>query len=439
MQVEMYDKFDFLRNRFVIIALFAGLFFACSSQSDNQQPNIVFIMADDVGTEVLGCYDGSSYDTPNLDQLAKTGLKFTNCYSTPKCSPSRVKIMTGRYQFRTTDKWGHIPSNEITFGHVLKSAGYATALAGKWQMILLGEDPDHIRKMGFEENCVFGWHEGPRYHDPYIWQNGQLLQNTKGLYGPDIYCDFLIDFIRKNKDKPFLAYYPMTTAHDISDDLPSPPPTAPNGRYQSYKELIAVMDQQIGRLVSTLDELGLREKTLILFTTDNGTPKKFITRFVDGKYIEEPVYSKKGNEMVLGGKGELTDAGTHVPLIANWTGTTQSGAICDDLIDFGDFMPTLAEIAKSELPRDIIIDGKSFAPQIKGHSGKPRDWIFNQYEGDAWVRTKQWKLYRSGNLFDMYSDPLEQNPLPHESGRAQADSVRKLLQVVFEELYQMKD
>jgi arylsulfatase A len=102
-------------------------------------------------------------------------------------------------------------------------------------------------------------------------------------------------------------------------------------------------------------------------------------------------------------------------------------------------MPTLAEIAKSELPRDIIIDGKSFAPQIKGQSGKPRDWIFNQYEGDAWVRTKQWKLYRSGNLFDMYSDPLEQNPLPHESGRAQADSVRKLLQVVFEELYQMKD
>jgi arylsulfatase A-like enzyme len=199
---------------FVIIILFSS----CTTDSEDRKPNIVLIMADDVGTEVLGCYGGTSYQTPNLDNLAKTGLKFTNCFSTPKCSPSRVKIMTGRYQFRTTEQWGHIPPNEITFGHVLQSAGYATALAGKWQMILLGEDPDHIRKMGFEENSVFGWHEGPRYHDPYIWQNGQILQNTKGRYGPDIYCDFLIKFIRKNKDRPFLAYYPMTTAHDISDD-----------------------------------------------------------------------------------------------------------------------------------------------------------------------------------------------------------------------------
>jgi arylsulfatase A-like enzyme len=422
----MYKKNDSLKIQFLLITLIVGSFSACSTKDGNQPPNIVLIMADDVGTEVLGCYGGSSYDTPNLDHLAKTGVKFTNCYSTPKCSPSRVKIMTGRYQFRTTEKWGHIPPDEITFGHVLKSSGYATALAGKWQMILLGENPDHIRKMGFDENCVFGWHEGPRYHDPYIWQNGKILQNTKGKYGPDIYCDFLIKFIQKNKDKPFLVYYPMTTAHDISDDLTSPPPTAPDGKYQSYKDLIEEMDRQIGRLISAIDNLGLREKTLILFTTDNGTPKKFITRFSDGKYLEEPVYSEINGEMVLGGKGDLTDAGTHVPLIANWTGTTQSGTICEDLIDFSDFMPTLAELAQAKRPGGVIIDGKSFAPQILGQSGEPRDWIFNQYEGDAWLRTKKWKLYRSGHLFDMYSDPLEQNPLPQESGSTQAGSMRDL-------------
>jgi arylsulfatase A-like enzyme len=417
---------------FVIIILFSS----CTTDSEDRKPNIVLIMADDVGTEVLGCYGGTSYQTPNLDNLAKTGLKFTNCFSTPKCSPSRVKIMTGRYQFRTTEQWGHIPPNEITFGHVLQSAGYATALAGKWQMILLGEDPDHIRKMGFEENSVFGWHEGPRYHDPYIWQNGQILQNTKGRYGPDIYCDFLIKFTRKNQDRSFLAYYPMTTAHDISDDLDTPPPTAPNGTYQSYKELIEVMDHQIGRLVSALDELGLRENTLILFTTDNGTPSKFISKFDNGKYIEEPVYSMRGNEKIIGGKGKMTDAGTHVPLIVNWSGITHPGTVCEDLIDFSDFMPTLAELAHAELPGNVVIDGKSFAPQIFGQTGEAREWIFNQYEGDAWVRTKQWKLYRSGNLFDIYADPLEQNPIQSGSSNEQTESVKELLQAVFEELYQ---
>jgi arylsulfatase A-like enzyme len=346
--------------------------------------------------------------------------------------------MTGRYQFRTTDKWGYIPPDEVTFGHILKSAGYTTALAGKWQMILLGEDPDHIRKMGFEQNCVFGWHEGPRYHDPYIWQNGKLLQDTKGLYGPDIYCEFLIDFIRENKEKPFLAYYPMTIAHEISNDLNSPPPTGPDGKYQSYKELIEEMDKQVGRLVRTLDQLDLREKTLILFTTDNGTPKQFITRFDNGEYIKEPIVSKKGSEIVIGGKSELTDAGTHVPLIANWSGTSPTGKICEDLIDFSDFMPTLAELCCAELPTAVNIDGRSFAPQIRGKKGNPRDWIFNQFEGDAWVRTKQWKLYRSGKLFDMLSDPLEKNPLPSGSGVAQIDSVRNSLQVVFEDLFQMK-
>jgi arylsulfatase A len=430
---------NFMREIGMLTCLLAGLLLSCNTSNVHQRPNILLIMADDVGTEVLGCYGGTSYNTPNLDRLAETGLKFTNCYSTPKCAPSRVKIMTGRYQFRTTEKWGHIPPNENTFGHVLQSAGYATAIAGKWQMILLGKDPSHVQKMGFEQSCVFGWHEGPRYHDPYIWQNGKLQLNTAGLYGPDVYCDFLIDFIRKNRDKSFLAYYPMTTAHDISNDLTSPPPTAPNGRYQTYKELIDVMDYQIGRLIAVLDELDIREKTIILFTTDNGTPKSFITRFENGHYIKEPIISKRGNETVIGGKGELTDAGTHVPLIVNWKGTTPPGKICDDLIDFSDFMPTLAEFAQAKLPENVVIDGKSFAPQMQGKKGNPREWIFNQFEGDAWVRTKEWKLYRSGNLFDMESDPLEQSPLQPGSGSTQVDSIRGSLQAVFEQLYKSQN
>ena len=429
-------RFKFL---FIVKILIAGFLISCNVRETQQKPNIVLIMADDIGTEILGCYGGTSYNTPNIDQLAETGIRFTNCYSAPKCSPSRVKIMTGRYLFRTTEKWGYIPPDEITFGHVLKSAGYTTALAGKWQMILLGGDPDHIQKMGFEQSCVFGWHEGPRYHDPYIWQNGHILQDTKGRYGPDIYCDFLIDFITKNKDKPFLAYYPMALAHDISNDLATPPSPAPNGRYQSYKVLIEHMDKLVGRVVTTLEKLGLREKTLVLFTTDNGTPRKFISKFENGEYIDEPIISMKGEKTVIGGKGELTDAGTHVPLIANWPGITPSGTICDDLIDFSDFMSTLAELGLAELPKGVAIDGRSFAPQLRGEPGNPRDWAYTQWEGDAWVRTKHWKLYRSGNLFDMKNDPLEQTPIQIESETEESASIKQSLQAVFKKLSETQE
>ena len=398
----------------------------CAKKND-RPPNIVLIMADDVGYEILGCNGGTSYETPNIDKLAETGVRFTHCYSTPKCAPSRVTLMTGRYLFRTTEKWGHIPPDEKTFGHMLQSAGYATALAGKWQMALLKNDPLHIRKMGFQENCVFGWHEGPRYHNPLIWQNGAIRQDVEDRYGPDVYCDFLIDFMSANKDRPFLAYYPMAVAHDISNDFQPPPPPGPDDRYQSYKELIENMDRLVGRIVAALEQLGLRDNTLILFTADNGTPKNFITALENRKYIRTPIISKMGDKIVIGGKGELTDAGTHVPMIANWSGVTPEGTTCDDLIDFTDFMPTLAELTGAELPPGVIIDGKSYFPQIKGQPGNPREWAYNQYEGNAWIRTKRWKLYKNGDLFDMENDPLEKAPIKPGSDTEVSAAARKLL------------
>lgn len=333
---------------------------------------------------------------------------------------------------------GYIPPNEKTFGHVLKSAGYQTGLAGKWQMTLLKNDPNHIQKMGFDNSCVFGWHEGPRYHKPYIWQNGKIRNDVDNRYGPDVYSEFLIDFITKNKNQPFLAYYPMTLAHEISNDLEIPPPTSPNGKYQSYKELVEYMDVLVGRLVKTLEELGIREKTLILFTTDNGTPKKFITEFEDGQYIKEPILSYMGDKISIGGKSELTDAGTHVPLIANWPGTTPSGLVLDDLIDFSDFLPTLAELSNANIPARVIIDGQSFAKQIKGKKGQPREWVYTQWEGEAWLRTKLWKLYRNGLLYNMQNDPNEKFPITSDNDSEDSRTVRKRLEAVFENLYHTK-
>jgi arylsulfatase A len=330
--------------------------------------------------------------------------------------------MTGRYAFRTTREWGYIPPSEITFGHMLDSAGYDVALSGKWQMALLKDDPEHVGKMGFAESSVFGWHEGPRYHKPYIYQNGKVLEGVENQYGPDIFCEFLCNFIRNNSDGPFFAYYPMALAHEISNDLETPPPTGPNGRYQTYQELVAYADVLVGRIVETLDELDIRKNTLILFTGDNGTPRSFITAYKDGEYLEEPIYSMMGDSVIAGGKNLLTDAGTHVPLIANWPGVTPAGSICDRLLDFSDFFPTLAELSRAELP-DVVLDGISFADQIRGEPGTSRDWIYQEHEGHAWVRNHRWKLYRDGRLVDVPSDPLELHPfLPGE----EADSLAKI-------------
>jgi arylsulfatase A len=436
---NIFDRRDFLKLVGLSTASFAvpgcaGLSDPLAAKASKKKPNIVFIMADDIGQPVLGCYGGTSYSTPNLDKLAATGIRFNHCYSSPVCAPSRVKIMTGRYGFRNYKEWGHIPPEEITFGHVLKDAGYATALAGKWQMVLQKKDPHHVTKMGFEQNCVFGWHEGPRYHGPLIYENGKLRQEPEDKYGPDIFCQVIIDFIKRNKDRPFLAYYSTTLAHEISNDLKVSPPTGPLGRYQTYKELVEYMDKLIGRIVSTLDELNLRENTLVLFTTDNGTPPKFITKAVNGKYIKEPIISKVGDKTVIGGKGKLTDAGTRVPLIADWPGTTPAGKVSDDLIDFSDFMPTFADLAGTTPPKDRAIDGISFAPQLMGKRGNPREWAYCQWEGKAWVRTKRWKLYRDGRLYDMQKDALEESAVLFPTDTTETSAVRKKLQDVLDSL-----
>ncbi len=434
---KILDRRDFLKAVGLgTVSLAVPVCVGVAGARPKKRPNIVFILADDIGQPVLGCYGGTSYQTPNLDKLAATGTRFNHCYSSPVCAPSRVKIMTGRYGFRNYKKWGHIPAEEITFGHVLRDAGYATALAGKWQMVLQKTDPDHVTKMGFEQNAVFGWHEGPRYHGPLIYENGKLRQEPEDKYGPDIFCQFIIDFIKRNKDKPFLAYYCTTLAHEISNDLKVPPPVGANGRYQTYKELVEYMDKLIGRIVSTLDELGLRQNTLILFTGDNGTPPEFISKAVDGKYISEPIVSKMGEKTVIGGKGKLTDAGTKVPLIANWPGTTPAGKVSDDLIDFSDFMPTFAELAGTAPPKDRVIDGVSFASQLMGKRGNPREWAYCQSGEKAWVRMQRWKLYRDGRLYDVQNDPLEKSPILPENDGAESSAVRKKLEAVFDGLKQ---
>ena len=281
-------------------ALWPGLRLTRAEDAEPPRPNIVFIMADDLGAKELGCYGNQEHRTPNIDQLARTGTRFQTCWATPICSPSRVLVMTGRYGFRTG--WNNliglpgaprpdnpkfdIGANEVTFADVLKSKGYATALAGKWQ--LPGRVPTLIHDCGFDEYLTFGYkrylpegvkHTGrwevkgilpARFWHPCILRNGEYVPTQSSDYGPNLYTDFLIDFIRRHRDQPFLAYYPMCLTHKPWEPTPSldrPGEKTPGG----LKHNVEYLDHLVGRIVEALDRFGLRKNTIVIFTGDNGT------------------------------------------------------------------------------------------------------------------------------------------------------------------------
>lgn len=405
-----------------------------SGSLQSEQPNILFILADDVGREVLGCYGGQTYETPHLDALAADGMRFTHAYSMPVCHPTRVCLLSGKYPARLGNpKWGSYPKGEEkkTFASVLKQAGYATAVAGKWQLSLMRKDLEQPRRMGFDEWSVFGWHEGPRFHDPMIYQNGKVRTDTRGKYGPDLYVEFLIDFMKRKRDKPFLAYFSMALAHDVTDDIGKPVPYGPNNRWLSYSEMAEDMDHQIGKLVAALDRLKLRKKTLILYTTDNGTAGASYLRVgKNGKFERPKVFSYFQGRMVQGGKGKLTDLGTRVPLIANWSGRIKRNQVIDDLVDFSDILPTFTELGSARLPAGKL-DGISFAGRLLRNEPSARKWAYSESSrgGAQFLRTRTHKLYRNGKLFDMVADPDEKQPLS-----ADANSVGGQLQAALNDL-----
>ncbi len=389
------------------------------------QPNIILIMADDVGCEPIGAYGGERWKTPHIDALAKGGMKLDYCFSMPVCHPTRICLMTGKYPFRLNSGWGSFPKVEEknTVAQVLKKAGYATAIAGKWQLCLMKKDTEQPARMGFDEWSVFGWHEGARFHEPMIYEDGRLRTDTKGKYGPELYVDFLSEFMEKSAEakKPFFAYYSMALAHDVTDDIPKQVPYVPGkDRWMNYGEMVESMDDMIGKLVAKIDQLGLRKSTIILFTGDNGTAKRSKLRHIEGrKYEYEEVYSIRNGQRVPGGKGTLLDIGTNVPLIANWPGYIKAGSQDDALVDFSDWLPTLAELGATKV--GYKIDGISFAPKLFGLSGskwKVRSFAFSESKSgkEAWVRTQRYKLYNNGQLYDVAKDAMEKNPIKNAAG-----------------------
>ena len=400
-------------------------------------PNIVLIMADDLGYECLGANGGTSYQTPNLDRLAAAGMRFRNCHSQPLCTPSRVKLMTGRYNKRNYEQFGVLPTGERTFSQVLRKAGYKTCIVGKWQLGGGLKAPHHF---GFDEYCLWQVDRRPeRYPNPGLEVNGKRIDFTQGEYGPDVVSDFACRFIEANKSQPFLVYYPMILTHcpfcptpgTADYDLRDKGSPTYKGEARYFGDMVAHMDQIVGKLEQQLVASGVRNNTLILFTGDNGTDK--------------PVVSKMGDRVVVGGKGKMDDTGTRVPLIANWPDHIQSGTVSERLVDFSDFFPTLCQAAAVPVSPEWHLDGHSLLGELKGQPGTERDWIYVWYSrsggatGREWARDQRFKLYGDGKMFDLEKDVSEKqsirrrqgldddSPLPNQDAQAAFEKLRVVL------------
>ena len=415
-------------------AVLAALAATAAATAADRKPNIVLILADDFGYECVRCNGGTSYQTPNLDALAASGVRFTHNYATPLCTPSRTQLMTGRYNFRNYVKFGEFDFKERTFAHVLKDAGYATCIAGKWQLAG-GLKAPHTA--GFDDYCLWQFDpdtKGSRYASPKIFRNGEQMTGLDGKYGPDVFCDHLCAFASKHKDQPFLLYWPEVLTHAPYEPTPDSdrPKAKAKGKearkgpeaVKNFPDMVAYLDKVVGRLVAHLKKEGLWDNTLLVFTGDNGTGKG--------------VYSVLNGKTVGGDKGNTTTLGTHTPLIVHWPGKAKAGRVCDDLVDFTDVLPTLAEAAGAELPKGVTLDGRSFLPQVRGEVGNPRDSIFCHYEprhGNnnrkvRYAQDKRWKLYQDGKLYDLAADLDEARPVTAESPEAKA--ARAKLQAVLD-------
>ncbi len=411
-----------------LVPLLAGLLLALAPlAAAPANPNVILILADDLGYECLGAYGGTSYRTPHLDRLAAGGVRFDRCYAQPLCTPTRVQLMTGIYNVRNYINFGNMDPEAETFAHHFKRAGYATGIAGKWQ---LGHDLGLPKKFGFDENCLWQHtRRPPRYANPGLEYDGVERDFTHGEYGPDLVQEWALDFIRRKKDGPFFLYYPMMLVHDPFQPTPESAEWDPkaigeqvNRNVKHFAAMVEHMDRHVGEVVAQLEKLGLRENTLILFLGDNGT----------GVAVE----SRLGDRVIKGGKGLSIDTGMHVPLIGNWPGKFPAGRVCADLIDSTDFLPTL--LAATGLPATKAkIDGRSFAPQLRGERGTPREWYYSWFSrnGDMksvreFAATPRFKLYRTGDFFDTSADPMEKQPLAAGAVKGEAAAARKKLQEV---------
>lgn len=415
-----------------VILLTCSIWSQLVKANEVQQPNILFILLDDIGKEWISEYGSESIETPNIDALAKSGMRFDNSYANPQCTPTRISFLTGQYPYRNgwvnhwdAPRWGHGYYDWKTnpsIAHVMQSAGYATAVAGKWQVNDFRLQPDAMVKHGFDEYLMWtGYEEGnepskKRYWDPYLHgKNGS--KTYPGKYSEDLFTDFLLDFAKTNaaKNKPWFAYYAMNLPHGPLEKTPHE--FYATTKYEKHRASVRYADFILGKILRELEASNQRDNTIIVWTTDNGTAG--VTGIRNGRNVR-------------GAKLKTTEPGVNLPFIVNSPKLVPQGVITDALIDITDLLPTFAELAGADLPKEHTFDGYSFAPHILGKSDdSKRQWIMamggkNNAQvsekgiENAWhfrdrvFRDKQYKLYVNPTnnsdyekLVDVTNDPEE--------------------------------
>ena len=407
------------------------------AKEKSSNPNIILIMADDMGMEAVSSYGSQTYKTPHLDSLASRGTRFTKCFAMPICTPSRVKIMTGQHTFDCYRDFGTSPTGKRTFGNLLSDAGYATACYGKWQMKAVRPD-----QVGFDEylcaNKGIPGVKGDRYRGGTYGDHTQQAVSfssrpdyqgkPKSAFGPDLLVYRMKDFMSRQVEnkKPFFVYYPMVLVHWPFIRTPES-----NGGSQQelFEGMVAYADKLVGEIIAHVDALGQRDNTLILFTADNGTYPGLVGTMADGSLWE-------------GAKSTPMRPGQHVPLVAAMGDGT--GRVSDTLIDFTDIMPTLADAgaSKVDLVKDYNCHGRSFLPEITG-TGQTKEkkysicWYSSvvatrPYNEAVFVTDGRHKLYPGGTLFNIEEDPFEYSPFYPENDSKQSKAARSDLKAFWD-------
>ena len=372
-----------------------------------ERTNIILIMADDLGYGDIGCYGSKKIKTPNIDALARRGMKFTDYHSNcPVCSPTRAALLTGRYQQRcgiegvvTAAKHRHtgMALEEVTFAEVLKKRGYVTGIFGKWHV---GYNVQfNPAKQGFDEfigyvsgNVDYHSHIDQAGHDDW-WKNCEKVPEEG--YCTDLITKHGTDFIERHKEEPFCLYLPHEAPHYPYQGRKDPPERLSGGRKgqktkgdeiaRAYKEMVEVMDEGIGRIVETLRRLGLERRTFILFCSDNGA-------------------TKRGSNGALSGyKGSLWEGGHRVPAVACWPGRIKDGTITDQAVLGMDLFATMASIADAKLPTGLKLDGIDLLGMLTKGKKLPMRTLFWRYKKEKAVRKEQWKLLVQSNQVKLYN------------------------------------
>ncbi|WP_395749283.1 sulfatase [Prosthecobacter sp.] len=374
-----------------------------SADAADRAPNIVFILADDLGYTDVACFGSKYYETPNIDKLAQQGMKMTRHHHCQNCQPTRAALMSGQYGPRTgvytvggigrfewesrplrpVDNVTELPLEKVTIAQTMKKAGYATGMFGKWH---LGEDEKHHpAARGFDEAIVsMGKHFG--------FKTQPKVEHPKEEYLADFLTDKAVDFIQRHKDGPFFLYLPhfgVHSPHEAKEDLIAKfKDKAPVGGHHSpvYAAMIASVDESVGRVMKVLDELKLADNTVLVFSSDNGGV---------GGYAREGI--KKGGDItdnapLRSGKGSLYEGGTRVPFIVRWPGVTKPGTSSDVPTVHVDLYQTFADIGKAALPEGQPLDGESLVPVFRdATAGLKREAIYQHFPGYLGAGEGTWR------------------------------------------------